>query len=165
MVIFFHCWSVSLCHLGRHPTWDWQQASHGCHGPCSLAEGKIAPSCTRCGAHCLHSGTTVSTGVKVQGRFKSEPSRSRDKDDVCFDVEVAKLHLLALNAEIIVLTQENSASRVPIRLLRLWCPSHFETLTLRPYEYFRCVEMMPSLETSDALTTRSTLLARRAWKA
>ena len=59
---------------------------------------------------------------KVQGPFKSGHSRSRDKNDVCFDVLVAKLHLLALGAEIIVLTQEHSASRVPKRLLRLGCP-------------------------------------------
>ena len=35
----------------------------------------------------------------------------------------AKLHLPALDVELIVLTQEHSASRVPVRLLRLWCPS------------------------------------------
>ena len=34
----------------------------------------------------------------------------------------AKLHLPALDAELIVLTQEHSASRVTVRLLRLWCP-------------------------------------------
>ena len=22
---------MSLCHLGRHPSWDWPQASRGCH--------------------------------------------------------------------------------------------------------------------------------------
>ena len=59
--------------------------------------------------------------------FKSGHSRSRDKNDVCFDVEVAKLHLLALGAETTVVSQEHSASRVPVRLLRLWCP-----LRLRP---------------------------------
>ena len=68
-----------------------------------------------------------STGVNIQGLFKSGRSGSRDKNDVCFDVKVAKLHLLALGAEIIIITQEHSASRVPIRLLRLWFP-----LRLRP---------------------------------
>ena len=122
----------------------------------------------------------------------------------------AKLRLPALNAEIIVFTQEQrfpqvsrfkAVSRVSppgletrttsvsmwkwrnctflpsmqrsLSLLRntvqveflYVCCDFGVPLNLRPYEYFRCVEMIPSLETSEALTTRSTLLAQRAWKA
>ena len=59
-MVFFQYWSVSPCHLGLHPTWDWQQASHGCHHPWSIG--------TRCGPHCPHSGTA---GFLVVSRFKA----------------------------------------------------------------------------------------------
>ena len=65
------------------------------------------------------SGDTADFGPDVVGLATGRSCR--------LPLTKAKLRLPALDAELIVLTQEHSASRVPVRLLRLWCP-----LRLRP---------------------------------
>ena len=51
--------------------------------PWSVAEGKMALSCNRCGAHCLHSGTAVSTGPNVQNPSECGHSRTPSGSWMC----------------------------------------------------------------------------------